>query len=267
MKKLIFLAAFAAASCASAQNLAVAYDYTHTYLNDGKSPVTDHYTLLSEGARSMFYNPDKWALDSLQSTPEGREAIKQQTLARIMSGQALQPQPKGDYFCKNADGTISSFYDGMDKYRVDEPLGGIDWQLTDSTRVILGYECQQAVGRYHGRQWTAWFAADIAVPEGPWKLCGLPGLILEAAAEGGQYAFRATAIGQTAESIPPIYGRDEFEKIDRDRYWRDKRDYTDHALERLRARTGLIKVHNEDGSEMKTLYVPRDVLDFIETDY
>ena len=56
----------------------------------------------------------------------------------------------------------------------------INWQISDSTKSIGGYNCQKAEASFRGHQYIAWFCPDIAVPSGPWKLQGLPGLILEA---------------------------------------------------------------------------------------
>lgn len=56
----------------------------------------------------------------------------------------------------------------------------ISWDITTEQKVITGYDCIKATAQYRGRRWTAWFAPSIAIPYGPWKLHGLPGLILEA---------------------------------------------------------------------------------------
>ena len=69
-----------------------------------------------------------------------------------------------------------------------------DWQIIpDSTTTIIGYHCQLAKTNFKGRTWLAWYAEDIPVPEGPWKLFGLPGLILRA--YDAQQQFYLNAIG------------------------------------------------------------------------
>lgn len=42
--------------------------------------------------------------------------------------------------------------------------------------------------------WTAWYTLDLPYDDGPWKLCGLPGLILEAQEREGVFAFRFAGI-------------------------------------------------------------------------
>lgn len=52
----------------------------------------------------------------------------------------------------------------------------------------------QAEGDFLGRKWQVWYAEDIPVNSGPWKLGGLPGLILEAKDESGHVSMTASAI-------------------------------------------------------------------------
>lgn len=44
---------------------------------------------------------------------------------------------------------------------------------------IGGYICTKAIARFRGRNYIAWFTPQIPLPYGPWKLIGLPGLILK----------------------------------------------------------------------------------------
>lgn len=68
------------------------------------------------------------------------------------------------------------------------------WKLSRETAMIAGYRCQKASTRYGGRDWTAWFSPEIAVSEGPWKLRGLPGLILKAETADGEFALTCTSL-------------------------------------------------------------------------
>ena len=65
-------------------------------------------------------------------------------------------------------------------YVLKEDVPEIKWQIKDEFRLFNDIKCQKAIGYFRGRTYTAWFASEIPVPYGPWKLHGLPGLILEA---------------------------------------------------------------------------------------
>lgn len=83
---------------------------------------------------------------------------------------------------------------GTTDYQCTENVETPDWQLIpDSATTIIGYHCQLAKTNFKGRTWLAWYAEDIPVSEGPWKLCGLPGLILRA--YDAQQQFYLNAIG------------------------------------------------------------------------
>lgn len=74
-----------------------------------------------------------------------------------------------------------------------------DWNIEDSTKVIMGHECQKATCDFRGRKWTAWFATDVPVSDGPWKLCGLPGLVMEAYDKGYQQHFLINGLQQVSD--------------------------------------------------------------------
>lgn len=93
-----------------------------------------------------------------------------------------------------------------------DALPDIQWQLTDSTRQVCGYTCQQARGRVAGREWVVWFTADIPHSSGPWLLRGLPGLILEAEDTDRYFHFIAREMGDL-EKPEPMYLISENEAI------------------------------------------------------
>ncbi len=75
-----------------------------------------------------------------------------------------------------------------------------------------------ATSDFRGRHWTAWFATDIPVSDEPWKLGGLPGLILKAYDKGHQYTFTAVGLERVAEEpivFTPSGEKNGYRTVDR----------------------------------------------------
>jgi GLPGLI family protein len=68
------------------------------------------------------------------------------------------------------------------------------WDISSETKVISGYPCVKATTDFRGRKWVAWFAPGIPLPFGPWKLHGLPGLILETYDVDKKYTIKVLEI-------------------------------------------------------------------------
>lgn len=77
----------------------------------------------------------------------------------------------------------------------------INWTVSKEIKSILGYTCIKATGTYRGREWAAWFTPEIALPYGPWKLHGLPGLILEVQSADAKYTMKAHKIKKAKSDI------------------------------------------------------------------
>ena len=72
--------------------------------------------------------------------------------------------------------------------------GLFDWQLLKGDSIVCGYPCHKAIAAFRGRVWTVWYTLDLPYGDGPWKLCGLPGLVLEASEAEGKIAFRCKKV-------------------------------------------------------------------------
>ena len=69
----------------------------------------------------------------------------------------------------------------MSIFFLKEEIPAFNWKISNKeTKKIGKFDCTKATTTFRGRNYTAWFAKTIPVPYGPWKLGGLPGLILEA---------------------------------------------------------------------------------------
>lgn len=60
----------------------------------------------------------------------------------------------------------------------EKPLKN-QWKLHSETKKLSNFLCKKATIQFRGRKYTAWYTTKIPVPFGPWKLRGLPGMILE----------------------------------------------------------------------------------------
>jgi len=83
-------------------------------------------------------------------------------------------------------------------YYVPENLPKIDWSLQNEKKVIGTYNCQKATGKYAGRTYEVWFTTELPFADGPYKLNGLPGLILEGQDATGEVVFTFKEVRQSA---------------------------------------------------------------------
>lgn len=108
-------------------------------------------------------------------------------------------------------------------YYYSEPKDILKWEIKPDTMIIENMLCQKATVALGGRKWIAWFAQDIPLPEGPYKFCNLPGLILSAYDDQGHWRFDIITINlnkhgkswlHTPNGPPPLNTnkKDFFEK-------------------------------------------------------
>lgn len=84
-------------------------------------------------------------------------------------------------------------------YYVQDPIHDPEWKLHSETKSISGFECNKATTTFRGRTYEVWYTPEIPVNFGPWKLNGLPGLILQASDTKGQIEFRANKVSLNQE--------------------------------------------------------------------
>ncbi len=218
---------FSMQSFAQKAQIKASYDY-HFFDPRGIEKHHD-YVLLAGKDCSKFYNEHTQWVDSMRCTQEGIQWYNKTGL--IIMGQVMGKsreereailessgigQSVTNYFVKEK-GKFKVWDEVYHEYRkYTEDIEERDWNIeTDSVKTILGYECILATTTYHGRQWSAWFAPEIPVNAGPWKLLGLSGLIMEAVDSTGQHHFTATGIESTNINIPQIYEPVDYEKTTR----------------------------------------------------
>ena len=94
--------------------------------------------------------------------------------------------------------TIDHIYmQGM--YEYEESFNAFNWQITAETDTINNYVCQKAICDFGGRTWEAWFTSELPFSDGPYKFCGLPGLILNIADTENHYSWKFLSIERPSE--------------------------------------------------------------------
>lgn len=86
-------------------------------------------------------------------------------------------------------------------YLIEEPAAKINWTITSDTINLSGIHCKKAHAHFMGRNWTAWYATELPFQSGPWKLNGLPGLIVEAYDEKKEVQFLFAGLENTTTPI------------------------------------------------------------------
>lgn len=229
--------------------------------------------------QSFYFDPQTNRIDSLENDPQGKIMLEQADNAAMEKAIANMKAGLGESWfdireemginrgsryknMKNFELRTITVWDSQmgDRYRYPVEMDDLQWELLDSTKNVLDYECQLASADYHGRKWYAWFTQEIPVQDGPWQLCGLPGLIMEAATADGEYGFTIKGLQQCDEPLgDPYENPDKIFKTTRIALLRMKDYGSRNRAAQINALTG--GAVNIKPTEYK------ENIDFIETDY
>lgn len=183
--------------------------YKYTWKFDTlKNVVKEDMVILEIGKNiSKCYSYYTFESDSLNTTPDGRIEWKRRLKRSFEKNRAeLSKVPHKrmkTYVYKNYPVSKMTVVDGisLQDFIYEDELNAQNWQFTDSTKTLLNYTCQKAECDFRGRHWTAWFAPDVPISDGPWKFGGLPGLIMEVYDRGSQYHFTIVGLQKVNEPI------------------------------------------------------------------
>lgn len=217
-----------------AQNARIKVSYDYHFFDPRGIEKHHDFLLLAAPEHSMFYNRHTQWLDSTRCTKEGEAWYVQTSL--VVMGQVMGKsreeveaifessgtgRPIGMYIVKEKE-KFKIWDEVYNEYRkYSEDIEERDWNIVmDSTKNILGYECILAESDYHGRHWKVWFAPEIPINAGPWKLLGLPGLIMEAVDSTCQHHFTISGIEMSGEAFPKVYEPFDYEKTTRKEFLR-----------------------------------------------
>lgn len=160
---------------------------------------------------TLFYNFHNeyvlnWLKDNESSIYVGTDAMGRKT---YMSNPD-KPRTKGatEYIFMDKNAALCTYVTRIvfyGWYSYQEAYVRPIWSLYQEQMQILDYSCQKAVTQFKGREWTVWYTPEIPIDAGPWKLSGLPGLILYATDSEGQFLFEASSIEKPETPVPIMH--------------------------------------------------------------
>ena len=209
MKRLLYIILYIAlAATASAQEaidtaqFVAVYDYECRTQDAEGTPVTDRMQIVVQVGRTVVKS---MPLSAYQRTDEitSADAAMEFQEAMLHMPTVWTGYPEGQT-------TVREFIFPHD-YEGYESTPDIVWTLTDDTLTVGGYLCQQATATHRGVAWTVCYTEEIPSSAGPWRLRGLPGLIVKAESEA--HTFCLTELRKEASSITAPEHRPDVQRM------------------------------------------------------
>lgn len=176
--------------------------YKFTYVRDTTNrehPYTENTVLFVGKSASNYRSYDgliadrqfkKAYAEAVASSPDGQPNINRMGVGSVI--QYFQYPGERKLFTKEMM--------LLDQYCIEENLPVIAWQFSGDTATFGGLHCQKATCHFKGRDYVAWFCPDLPVHTGPWKLNGLPGVIVDAHDTRNEVIFAFDGVERTVPS-------------------------------------------------------------------
>ena len=173
------IAAQAQEAIDTAQFVAV-YDYECRTQDAEGTPVTDRMQLAVQVGRTVTKS---MPLSAYQRTDEitSADAAMEFQEAMLHMPTVWTGYPEGQT-------TVREFI-FPHEFEGSEPTPDIVLTLTNDTLTVSGYYCQTATCKFRGVAWTVCYTEEIPSSAGPWRLRGLPGLIIKAESEAHTFCL------------------------------------------------------------------------------
>ena len=171
--------------------------YNSTYKLGQESSIKQDIQILEIGHEiSKYYSRYDYEFQHTRDSLKKSGLNEMEMQQRLYGGKGLNSGENYQVFKNYPDeGKLTYTYVIFNfPYLYEESMPAMKWNLVEGDTIIGGYNCKKAVCELRGRTWTAWYTFDLPYSDGPWKLCRLPGLILEAKEDEGIFTFSFAGI-------------------------------------------------------------------------
>ena len=213
--------------------------YLESMMNDTLSHrvIQDTMTLLIGKNHALYFSKKLVFRDSLYSLQGGKQQWIQLMNRYLREGRRAELSYNNTEYLytdlSRRELLVRTTVTGSEYVQYTEERESIPWIYSDSVKTILGYECRLAEANFRGRHYLAWYTLEIPLSLGPWKLWGLPGLILEASDNQGHYSWSLTSISPNPDQEVWLYSwTDNYQQVRRVQYLRAKKGYREMSYDK-----------------------------------
>ncbi|MCU0394851.1 MAG: GLPGLI family protein [Chitinophagaceae bacterium] len=174
----------------------------HSAYGQANSNMEIIYSMEYTGMDTL--NPNPFRCDAILSQQGNQSSfrlrIPQDSMVEKEKGFNMTLISRYEYsFIKDFEKGQGYFYNEVfteKKTLYKDSLHPFTWKITGRSKVIHDtLLCYEATTPFRGRYYTAWYCPKIPVSNGPWKMGGLPGIILELQDSHGLLKFKLEKIG------------------------------------------------------------------------
>lgn len=181
-------------------NYIIEYDYVYQSDSTDLSSLNgENMLLLYDKDKSLFISKPKFQLDSLRQKV-GNDIQMFFSLKKNLPKNRVKFEIEKDF-----NHSSPTYYEHVftttyrNKFKND-----LNYKLINKDSIIAGYNCKKAEVNLSGRNYTIWYTNEIAIPDGPYKFSGLPGLVIELYDDKDQHHFKLMSIKKKEVTYNPI---------------------------------------------------------------
>jgi GLPGLI family protein len=188
---------------------------------------------------TLYFNPDFSIFYENRDEPEEKTTLKPSSddefdLSFDVKFNGSKYIVMTDFKKDSIKSQVSLFRSGQQKtYIVEEKINKIKWDIINEYKTISDFKTQKAIGVFRGRNYIAWFTNEIPIKYGPWKLNGLPGLILSVSDDKNEVMFSANIINipfnNNSNTKSDFQFKNDFDKISLTEYVKFKKQQVDEV--------------------------------------